>query len=199
MQHNFHLAGPAFELKPVLLQHAPFIFNLRRDRSVNAYINETPDDYEMHRSWMREYFERGGDYYFVVADKENGDLQGTCAIYNLDSARNRAEWGRWVISPDSLAASESAFLIYSIAFEKLELKEVFCRTVANNTSVLSFHASCGLSLTNVESNAVSIDGKDHDLVEQVLTEQQWPELKNYLLDKCTRVASIMHRRREALT
>jgi len=192
MKHDLSLVGPAFELRPATLEHAQFIFNLRRDPALNAFINETPDDYERHLEWMHAYLERPGDYYFVVADRQTHALQGTCALYNLDPERKHGEWGRWLISPDSLAAVESAFLLYALAFEKLGLAEVCCRTMTDNLRVLSFHKGCGLRVKRVEQDGPYGAENGDAFVEHALTQQEWPVLKQALLRKCDMVAGIMH-------
>ena len=192
MHHELSLVGPAFELRPATLEHARFIFELRRDPALNAFINETPDDYERHLGWMHAYLERPDDYYFVVAERRTHALEGTCALYNLDAALGRAEWGRWLISPDSLAAVESAFLLYSLAFERLGLTEVYCRTMTDNLRVLSFHKACGLRVKSVAQNGGSRTGSAGPFVEHSLTQREWPTLKHVLLRKCELVAGILH-------
>src|ERR1039457_4516855 len=47
--------------------------------------------------------------------------------------------GRWILRRGSLAAAESALLVYTIAFEDLALDRVYCRTVSANRAVVSFH------------------------------------------------------------
>ena len=181
MQHDLKISGQMFRLEPATLQHAQFIFNLRRDPALNGFIHGTPDDYQLHLAWMHRYFERRDDFYFVVASERDGTLQGTCAIYNQDRTASRAEWGRWLISPDSLAAVESAFLLYSLAFETLELREIVCRTLESNKKVLSFHTACGLRINKVEHNAV----------EHILDLEGWMQLKPILMIKCKRVAELI--------
>ena len=184
MQHDLRISGQAFRLEPATLPHAQFIFNLRRDPALNGFIHETPDDYQLHLAWMHRYFERPDDFYFIVVSEHDGTLQGTCAIYNRDRTASRAEWGRWLISPDSLAAAESAFLLYSLAFETLKLRELVCTTLESNKKVLSFHTACGLRVNKVEYNAV----------EHSLDLKAWMRLKPLLMIKCKRVAELIQSR-----
>ena len=84
-----------------------------------------------HR-WYEEYSKRPGDWYFAIERKSSRKIEGTVAIYGFDPDANNAEWGRWILIPRSLAAIESALLIYRAAFDELDLSEVYCRTLVEN-------------------------------------------------------------------
>ncbi len=176
----------------MIREDADFIFDLRRDPRVATYINET-SDVQLHCAWMAQYFERESDYYFVVADLA-GTPQGTCALYNFSADGRDAEWGRWVISPRSLAGTESAYLSYSIAFEHLGLERVVCRTISQNSHTLAFHEACGLIVNGIEHDAVKIGEHLYDIVEHMITSPIWSKLKPLLRRRCVAVSSILNRR-----
>jgi hypothetical protein len=81
--------------------------------------------------------------------------EGLIGIYNVDGTR--AEWGRWILEPNSIAATESVYLILSYAFNYLNLKEVFCLTRASNVKVLKFHDSIGASRTSQGPSQIDMD------------------------------------------
>lgn len=193
MKHDVAISGLCFGLRPVCGEDADFIFALRSAPGIADYIHETPD-LQSHRSWMQRYFARPGDYYFIVTELTTGTSQGTCALYSFDPDQRCAEWGRWIIKPGSLAAAESAYLSYSLAFERFQLDRVLCRTIASNSYTLAFHEACGLLVNRIESNAVTIHGRAYDIVEHMITEQKWGELKPALLRKCAAVSSILKKR-----
>ena len=145
MQHDISLAGHAFGLRPVRLSDAGFVAALRADPTLNRYIHAGNGREDDQQSWLRAYFERAGDYYFVVATQRTGEPEGLISVYDIDSAISVGEWGRWIIRPGSLAAVESVWLLYKVCFETLNLAAVYCRTVADNTKVVSFHDSCGIT------------------------------------------------------
>ena len=70
----------------------------------------------------------------------------------------KAESGRWGIRKNSLAAVESVDLLYRTAFEKVGLKELYCRTLSMNTQVISFHTSIGEHKRQVIPAAFEIEG-----------------------------------------
>ena len=142
MTHNYTLSGYAYRLRPIALEDAQFVVDVRcEDMGRNQYIHAISSSKEAQEAWLEKYFQRPGDYYFVIENRYTGDREGLIAFY--DELDGRAEWGRWVIRKSSLAAAESVYLLYRIAFEQAGLRELYCRTVAENTAVVSFHRSIG--------------------------------------------------------
>lgn len=165
MNHNFSLDGYAYRLRPVKLSDAQFIIDTRlEDEERNKYIHKISSDVKVQEAWIEKYLEREGDYYFVVENRLTREREGLIGFY--DVLDGKAEWGRWVIRKDSLAAVESVDLLYQIAFEKVGLKELYCRTLALNTAVVSFHNSIGEHTREVIKDAFEIDGIFYDAVEQ---------------------------------
>src|SRR5262249_23599995 len=114
MRHDLRLDGPAFRLRPVTLDDAELIVALRTDPRLSQYIHRTSPDVGAQRDWLERYFARPDDYYFIVERRRDGVAEGTLGIYDLAGAPDarRAEWGRWVLRHGSLAAPESAWLVY---------------------------------------------------------------------------------------
>jgi hypothetical protein len=86
------------------------------------------------------------------------------------------EWGRWIVKPGSLAAVESAWLIYRCAFEQLKLLRVYCRTAAENKKVVSFHDSCGITDRRILAGHFELNGRRMDAIEHQLASQTWSEI-----------------------
>lgn len=165
MKHNFSLDGFNYRLRPVRISDAQFIIDVRlEDAERNKYIHKISRDIKLQEDWINSYFERPGDYYFVVDNRITGESEGLISIY--DEKDGKAEWGRWVLKRNSLAAAESVDLMYRIAFEKIGLVELYCRTVQINKEVVSFHDSIGEKTRCIIQNAFNIDGNDYNAVEQ---------------------------------
>lgn len=193
MRHNIGIRGEAFDLRPAELADASFIVALRNDPRVTRFIHPISPRVEDQQAWLERYFARAGDYYFVITRAGSGAPEGTVGIYEHDVTARSAEWGRWVIRPGSLAAVESALLVYRIAFEVLELEMVYCRTVAANQQVVSFHTASGLATTAHLPAHFSLGGVVHDAVEQCLTRARWRECAPRLAKSATRAARIVQR------
>lgn len=182
MRHSINIDGYSYKLRPVTIDDAEFIVSVRlEDKERNKYINAISEDVNDQIKWLNSYFEKEGDYYFVVENKLTLNKEGLIAIYNVNE--NKAEWGRWVIRKGSLAAIESVFLIYEAAFNHLNLDELYCRTITDNVSVVSFHDS--LCENKREATIkVQLNNSLYDCVEHFVTYNFFVnELKNILTKK----------------
>lgn len=165
MKHRYSLEGYGYRLRPIKRTDAAFVIEVRlEDSERNRFIHPISRDVSEQEAWLERYFERDGDYYFVVENRITGAAEGLVAFY--DEADRRAEWGRWVLKKGSLAAAESVYLLYRIAFEQADLRELYCRTVADNTSVISFHTSIGEKTRCKHEGIFKINDTQYDAVEQ---------------------------------
>jgi hypothetical protein len=65
---------------------------------------------------------------------------------------------------------------------------IYCRTIALNEPVVSFHTSCGLVTHGTVSSNMVRDGKSFDAIEQRLTRANWPKIRAILTAKAERLA-----------
>lgn len=180
MRHNITLEGAKYRLRPVTIEDAPFILALRTDQQRNQYLGRVTGELTDQENWLEAYFERDGDYYFVIENVASGAAEGLISLYEIDSATSTAEWGRWIIKTGSNAAVESAFLIYTFAFEKLGLHTVYCRTIINNAKVCSFHDSCGLTRERTLEKYLD---NTFDAVEHKLDVTRWNAIVSPILKR----------------
>ena len=189
MQHDIRIEGHAYALRPVGMKDARFIVELRTgDPERTRYINPIAQSVEIQELWLEQYLKRENDYYWVVERLGNGVSEGLIGIYDIDSQARTAEWGRWVIRSRSLAAVESALLIYKAAFERLGLESVHCITVADNRPVVSFHDSCGLPRLEVLKDRFRLGEHSFDGVMHRCCESNWNEVRARLEPQALRIA-----------
>jgi RimJ/RimL family protein N-acetyltransferase len=177
VRHDHRLEGEAFAIRPVTLDDAQFIWELRRDLDRSKYLHPVEGGVSAQVDWMKAYFDRPDDYYFLVERLRDGRSEGTAGLYGLYHTLHRAEWGRWVLRRDSLAAIESALLIYRFGFDRLGLEEVYCRTLAANRHVVGLHQSLGLATRERPPAKLSLGGEHHELVEQFLIATAWRQIE----------------------
>jgi len=185
-----HLPGFAFRLRPVREADAPYIVDLRR--RAGGFLNRGAQSEDAQLQWLVRYFERAGDYYFVVESSDGIRREGLVGVYDMSAAGDEAEWGRWVLEPGSNAAVESALLVYRCAFERLGLTRVRCRTLAANTAVVAFHDSCGLARA-AEETIIEHNGERCAAVEHVLSRTDWPRARARLDTLARRFAATAAR------
>ena len=190
MQHEVELRGARFGLRPVMRADAAFILSLRTDPQLSRFLHRTSPKLSDQEAWIDAYLARPGDIYFIINDLKAGEPVGTIGLYDLDAATGEAEWGRWLVRRDSLGAVESALLIYRAAFEALELQAVYCRTLAGNQQVVSFHDSTGARRNGLLPGHVVLDGVPHDSVEHRVDRALWATMRPRLARLAQRVAEI---------
>lgn len=176
MRHNLTLAGPAFRLRPIGDADAQLVLELRCNAHLNRFLHATSTSLEDQLIWLARYYQRPGDFYFVVERLKTGAPEGVISVYDIDFETNSGEWGRWILKPSSLAAVESAWLIYRYSFEQLKLSQVYCRTVADNQPVVSFHDSCGIPQRRLLPGHFKLGGRRVDAVEHVMDRLAWTEI-----------------------
>ncbi|MGM1048181.1 MAG: GNAT family N-acetyltransferase [Bacillota bacterium] len=177
MKHNIMVERFGVRLRPVTMDDAEFIFELRRAPELSKYIGEIDARFSIHESWLEEYFHREGDYYFCI-ELLSGKAVGTIAIYDI--ADQTGNWGRWIISPLIPAAPASVWLIFYVAFDILGLSSVYSNTVIDNASVVSFHDNCGLPRTGIDHGGLTIKGVSYDMVIHTATKENWPLIQERL-------------------
>jgi RimJ/RimL family protein N-acetyltransferase len=196
VRHSLTIDGPAFRLRPVRISDAAFIAALRADPERGRYLHRSLGGAASQREWLETYFARTGDYYFLIENRGTGAPEGTVGIYNASwsigdggQIRRDAEWGRWILRRGSLAALESACLIYRAGFERLDLDSVYCRTIVENASALAFHDSFGMERGRV------LPGYLHglDAIQCRLTRPSWLALRDGLEAKAVRAAAWTRR------
>ena len=178
MHHNLQAEGFGLRLRPVRMEDAPFIVWLRQLDHALGRVGNSATDTAGQEAWLRAYFERQGDYYFIL-ETTDSLLLGAYGIYDLKGTS--AESGRWVIRPGVPAAIPNAILAFELAFGPLHLTELRASTVSTNTPVLSLNRKFGFRQTGVSPAAQTIGGKSVDLIHFVLERDPWPGIREKLL------------------
>lgn len=177
MRHELSIEGHAFRLRPITDADAALVVELRSNPELSRYLHPGSNSVEDQVAWLARYYEREGDYYFVLERRSNRMPEGVIAVYDIELSTKSGEWGRWVLKSRSLAAVESAYLIYRTAFELLGLDSVHSRTVADNDRVVSFHDSCGITARRLLPRHFELDGQRYDAIEHRVDLAIWAEIK----------------------
>lgn len=193
MRHDITIEGKAFRLRPVKIEDVAFITNLRSDPKLTRLLHPPSTTISDQTQWLNGYFERLGDYYFIVEQRKTAQSHGTIAIYELDPNRKCALWGRWFIQPGSEASVESAFLIYIAAFEVLKLDTLYCHVVPDNAQVVLFHRLSGLVTHSKFLPKYQKAGDvTFDSLELTITRDAWERRKTALEAKATLIAKMYY-------
>ena len=189
MKHDIRIAGQVFGLRPVDYDDAAFIVEVRTPER-SAHMHPIERSVEAQRAFLEAYFHTPDDYYFVVERTRDRRREGLTGLLGFDAGRKSAEWGRHILRPDSLAAAESALLVFSLAFERFALEEIWGIVLASNRRMLAYAESCGLKRRRMLE--MRIDGAPREACEVVLTRAQWPATRARLEELAQTVARWRH-------
>jgi RimJ/RimL family protein N-acetyltransferase len=190
LHHEIVAEGHAFRLRPAGFGDSAFILSLRTDPALSRFLHPVSGRLEDQQAWFREYQQRAGDWYWII-EQLDGTPEGTIGLYGLEADPAHAEWGRWILKPGSLAAVESVLLMYGVAFSRLGLEWVFCRTLAENRQVVSFHDNCGLVRQGLQEGAFTLGGRPVDAVVHRVSREAWAGLQPILDQKALRLARLL--------
>ena len=178
MQHSLQAEDFGIRVRPVRMEDASFIVWLRNLDYAKGRIGDSAADIASQEAWLRAYFQREGDYYFV-AETAGGIPFGTHSVYNVKG--DIAEKGRHVMRPEVLAGVPAGMLVTDLAFGKLGLRALRSSCVSTNRPVRSLHLKTGFKWLRKIRAAQMIDGKPVDLVEFIITVEDWRRIHDSLL------------------
>jgi len=194
MKHDVTVDGWGYRLRPIEIADAEFIVDVRTsDAGRSKFLHPISDDPELQRQWLAKYFERSGDYYWVVERRDTGTPEGLIGIYDLEPDTRIAMWGRWIIKSGSLAAVESALLIYKAAFEHLDLNAIYSIAITENKPVVSFHDSSGVPRVELIKDCFDLDGVKYDGVKHQCSKEHYPSVVEKLRPQAEMIQKRLNR------
>ncbi len=117
--------------------------------------------YEQHLEWFRSYQNSDEDYVFIIRDLDSQNKPvGQLAIYHIDWAKQRAEFGRLMIGELSAQGKGLAYaatnLALKIAFDQLELVELYLELLSHNKRALALYQKIGFIVQSSQSPVVKM-------------------------------------------
>jgi RimJ/RimL family protein N-acetyltransferase len=196
MNHTISREAHLVRLRPVTVDDAEFIFRLRGDPTLACYLGPSAQTVEDQRGWIERYLQRDQDYYFCIdlLGAAEPRTVGTIGIYDFTSDGRQAEWGRWILVPETQAAAGSLLLIYTVLFEHFELRRIVCRAIEENVQVVRLHDRLRLQRIGRDVEVEVTGGRRLDQIVFALDREQWPTLKKNL-EMLARAAEPWLRRR----
>lgn len=143
---HYEFNGKCVNLRPVTLDDASFIVSLRNKERNALHINKTSSSITKQIEWMKDELKDKSSYYFIILNKKETPI-GTISLYNIKNSFS--EFGRWICEGSSLESLESALIIHEFAFNKLLMKKVYTRTLADNYKVVNFHRKFGAKVSKL--------------------------------------------------
>ena len=170
MNHSIVAEGYGIRLRPVRIDDAGFIVWLRNLEHAKGMVGDSAKDTASQERWLRSYYKRPGDYYFVI-ETACGIPVGTIGYYNVTA--ESAEIGRWILWPESSAAVPSVLVAIDIAIQRLCVHKINLEVVTTNERAIKLYYWIGFRKTHIQTAAQIIDGKPVDLMHMEMEESEW--------------------------
>src|SRR5712691_2664016 len=109
--------------------------------------------WEMHTSWYAQYKTCDDDFVFIIEETRTPKKPvGQVALYHIDWAAKRAEYGRLLLGePDAQGrgmARAATNLLLEQAFANWGLSEIYLEVYAANTPALAVYDACGFRVAS---------------------------------------------------
>ena len=178
MKHNVILEGWNCRLRPVRLDDSEFIVRVRNQDFAKGFIHDTDPSVEKQNEWTKRYFERGGDYYWIVENICENRPVGTYGLYDIVGDLGMP--GRIVLVPDSgIVLAVLPILVREFAFERLGLKRLVGDVVPSNKKVIKFSKMMGGVRLDAPPSEYAYMEQDAKYEWYEMTSDRWPENKMY--------------------
>ena len=140
------LIGNHIFLRDIQVSDAEFVYELRCNPELNAYLSPPPPSVEHQRAYIERYKTLDNEYYFIICNK-NAESLGVVRIYDL--LPDSFCWGSWIVKPDAPrgVGLESLLLVYDYAFYGLHFSQSHFEVRKGNVRVLELHKRLGAVVT----------------------------------------------------
>ena len=116
------------------------------------FLNTDIISAEQQNQWFSSYIKKDNDIMFIIKDKKNQEEVGAIALYNIDSEKKQAEYGRLMIGEESAKgkgiALKSIKLMLDFAFNELLLDKVYMDVFTENYPSININKKLGFKETS---------------------------------------------------
>ena len=160
--------GGRVRLRPLAEFDLPMTLAWRNNEHIRRwFINSDPLTEEQHRGWFARYAQRDDDFVFVIEEtQELLKPVGQIAVYNIDRALRRGEFGRMLVGEPEAAgrglAKEATALLLAYAFGPLGLEEVEAYIKRDNAASLAVFRGLGFREVVERDGLKRLAARAHD-------------------------------------
>ncbi len=121
------------------------------------FINTDTINKQQQQQWFIDYLKKAADQMFMIQEHEHfKSVIGTTALYNIDTKKHSAEFGRLMIG--HIPAQRKGFgkqatiLTCKYAFERLDMSEVYLYVLPHNIRAITLYKKIGFLPINMQDN-----------------------------------------------
>ena len=126
-----------------------FIIGLRTNQNLNALSGKSLSPKE-HLSWLKKYYQKDNDFYWVVREIKSNERIGTAALFDIDNRSRKAESGRTIILDDyRFLAFDVFFTRMKFAFDNLNLNKVYAKVRLSEQKIINYDKKLGYKVDGI--------------------------------------------------
>jgi len=195
MKHDINTSGFVYRLRPVMVDDAQTIIDIRLADAVrNRYIHPISPDPVEQIKWLARYYEREDDYYFAAENIYTNEVDGLVGIYNIEG--NNGEWGRLVSRKNSFVIPDLIGLTLKVAFVILNLKKLVSFVNTNNKHAVTTTEGTGAVCEGRRIADYEIDDVLQEEICYYLTPEIYETVSKPYLEKAAQSVYNMYKRRQ---
>lgn len=146
---NIVLEGKRVLLRPPNFSDCEIIVHWRNLPRVKTFhLDIKPLTLKAQKEYLKKYFKKENDIYFVIVVKKENRMIGTVALYNI--AEKKAELGRLLIGEEKYLGKgymkDAIVVLLQYAFMTLTIEEVYLGTFFENEEALSLYNKIGFQV-----------------------------------------------------
>lgn len=176
MQHEFQGGFGQIRIRPLKAEDIEAV-RLLRNRMRERFVCRDEISQADQERWYHHYLETPHDYMFIVESQGNadpGERLGTAALYEVDSLRKTAEFGRLMIAPDYSGRGvgfQATVAVCRFGFERWDLSEITLQVYQSNPAARRLYKKAGF----VWSGSRQMKNNE-TLLEMVLTRESFQKI-----------------------
>lgn len=186
------LEGKFVQLRPIQLGDAPVTLAWRLGERA-ALLSDGSKTIEEQTEWIAS--RPRNELNFIIETLPGTLPLGMISLVDIDFKNRRAEPARFLIGEESLArgvpvAAEALSLLYELAFDTLNLCELYGTMSEDNALMLRWHRYLGAREMGYLPKEVLIDGSLKKLIGIELNEEDYRAVAKIKLDRLKRLGNL---------
>lgn len=183
-----YLQNDVVQLRQMVKEDADALWAIAQDDSTWTYLPITPRSLEAIEVYINEALANQAEFPMVIIDMTTNKIVGATKFMAIDAKNKTAEIGFSWLSPPARGTainSNAKYLLMSYAFEQWGLRRLTIKTDAENIASCKAIEAIGATKEGVLRNhRIRKDGKNRDTVIYSVIEEEWPQVKVKLGERC---------------
>lgn len=163
MNHNFVIFDHPIKLRQVQQEDLNYLISWRNKNEIRKwFFNQETISLNQQEIWFKNYLNNDKDIMFIIEEVQDIKAPiGSCALYNINSETQTAEFGRLIIGDFNARKKgfglKSVKLICNFGFSYLGLTKISLEVFKENSSAIRIYQQAGFeSINTYEKNNQSV-------------------------------------------